>query len=152
MCRFRRHRPEITLAPEVDAVLRRLRRRYKLGCVTDGWPDVQRRKVRTLGLESAVDTVVYSGDYRREDWKPSAFPFAVCCARLGVWPAEAVSVGDNPERDVRGARRAGITSVRIRREDGYFREAPSDVDRADFEIHSLDQLEPLLESFDGPPR
>ncbi len=146
--RFRGHRPEIALAPEVGPVLRRLRGRYKLGCVTDGWPDVQRRKVETLGLESTLDAVVYTGDFDRDEWKPSALPFQVCCTRLGVRPAEAVSVGDNPERDMRGARRAGITSVRIRREGGYFHDAPSDGDPADFEIRSLEQLESVLAGFE----
>lgn len=145
--RFRRHRPEIALAPEVEPVLGRLRGRYKLGCITDGWPDVQRRKVATLGLGGAFDAFVYTGDYDRSEWKPSAFPFEVCCERLGVRPSEAVSVGDNPERDVRGARRAGMRSVRIRREGAYFRDAPSGGDPADFEIRSLAELEAVLERF-----
>jgi putative hydrolase of the HAD superfamily len=143
---FREHAPRIRLHPEVPALLARLRPRYRLGCVTDGWPGVQRRKVEALGLAPLVDTVVYAGDYGPERWKPSAFPFEACCALLGVSAREAVAVGDNPERDVRGARRAGIASVRIRREGGYFSDRPSGADRPDFEIRSLADLPAVLDA------
>ena len=145
---FRGHVPEIRLLPEVPAVLGRLRRRYKLGCVTDGWPAVQRRKVEALGLAPLVDTVVYTGDYGPNLRKPAVFPFEACCSRLGVRAREVLAVGDNPERDVRGARRAGMVSVRIRHEGGYFRDRPSGDDPPDFEIRSLAELEGVLDVLD----
>jgi putative hydrolase of the HAD superfamily len=142
---FRGHSPQIRLLPEVPPLLARLRGRgYRLGCVTDGWPAVQRRKVEALGLEALVDTVVYTGDYGPSRWKPAPFPFEACCTRLGVRTRESVCVGDNPERDVRGAKGAGMVSVRIRHDRGYFRDWPSEADPPDFEIGALGELEDVL--------
>jgi putative hydrolase of the HAD superfamily len=141
---FREHDPNISLAPDVVPVLQRLRGRYKLGCITDGWADVQRRKLAALGAERYVDTVVVTDDYGRDKWKPSPFPFLECCRQLGVHPGEAIYVGDNPERDVRGARNARIRCVRIRRDGGYFRDTVVADISADYEIGTLRELEAVL--------
>jgi putative hydrolase of the HAD superfamily len=145
---FRSHAPQIALDAGVASLLMRLRGRYRLGCVTDGWPDVQRRKVATLGLGPLLDAVVYTGDYARDRWKPSPFPFATCCGTLSVSPSEAVHVGDNPERDVRGARNAGLVSIRVRGGGAYFRDVPSGGDAADGEVTSVEQMEELLDGLE----
>jgi putative hydrolase of the HAD superfamily len=114
--------------------------------VTDGWLAVQRRKVEALGVEPLLDALVISDELGRDFWKPHPKPFLNCCARLGVEPSEAVFVGDNPERDMVGARRAGLASIRIRRPGGYFEatEFGGSEARSDFEIHQLTELESLL--------
>jgi FMN phosphatase YigB (HAD superfamily) len=43
-------------------VLRRLRDRFRVGLVTNGAPDLQRRKVAVTGLREHFDAVVASGD------------------------------------------------------------------------------------------
>lgn len=139
--RYRAHVPAIALAPDAARALARLRGRYRLGCVTNGWAAVQRRKIEALGLATVLDAVVVADELGRRHWKPSPLPFLRCCDRLGVGPAESVHVGDDPERDVRGARNAGIASVRLRR--GGDDAGAGDV-RPDFEVASLDELEPLL--------
>ena len=48
---FRSHQPCICLSPNVLLVLRSLRAKYRLGCVTDGWAEVQRRKIMALNME-----------------------------------------------------------------------------------------------------
>jgi putative hydrolase of the HAD superfamily len=150
---FRTHRPVIALAADARELLPRLRTTtsLRLGCVTDGWLAVQRRKVEALGVESFLDALVISDEFGRDFWKPHAKPFLACCARLGVKPAEAVFVGDNPERDMVGARRAGLASIRIRRPGGYFEatELPGNHARADFEIRQLTELETLIAQFQG---
>lgn len=146
---FRSHAPEIRLAPDVLPTFERLRCRYKLGCITDGWADVQRRKLAALRLAEHFDAIVVADDGGRQNWKPAAAPFLTCCARLAVGPEEAVYVGDHPERDVQGACNAGIRCIRIRRERGYFRDVPALHAPADFEIVSLLDLPPILDQLDG---
>ena len=145
---FRSHRPVIKLAADARELLPRLRTAHhlRLGCVTDGWLAVQRRKVEALGVEPLLDALVISDELGRDFWKPHPKPFLNCCARLGVEPSEAVFVGDNPERDMVGARRAGLASIRIRRPGGYFEatEFGGSEARSDFEIHQLTELESLL--------
>ena len=146
---FRSHRPVIELAADARELLPRLHasHRLRLGCVTDGWLAVQRRKVEALGVEPLLDTLVIADEWGGRDfWKPHPKPFHTCCARLGVEPGETVFVGDNPERDMVGARRAGLASIRIRRPGGYFTTAEfgESEARSDFDIRQLTELEPLL--------
>lgn len=148
---FRSHRPVIALAADARELLLRLRTTtsLRLGCVTDGWLAVQRRKVEALEVESDLDALVISDEFGRDFWKPHPKPFLACCARLGVKPDETVFVGDNPERDMVGARRAGLASIRIRRPGGYFQatELGGNETQADFDIRLLTELEPLIAQF-----
>jgi len=145
IARYRAHRPDIALAADAVQALARLRGRYRLGCVTDGWAAVQRRKLEALRLETRLDAIVVADDHGRRHWKPCPLPFFRCCTRLGVSPGECVYVGDDPERDVRGARNAGMVSVRIRRAGGYFRHCTADEDPSDFELASLTELDSILQ-------
>ena len=143
---FRSHTPDIRLADDVREVLPRLRARHRLGCVTDGWAPVQRAKMRVLEVEPLLDAVVVADDFGRERWKPHPFPFQRCCELLGALPSESVFVGDNPQRDMLGARNAGLYAVRIRRLGGYFssrQPSPSDP-AADCEVRSLTELERVI--------
>lgn len=139
---YREHEPQLDLFEEVPSVLGTLRENYRLGCVTDGWFQTQQNKVTALGLHGLVDEVVLSDEFGRAFWKPHARPFHACCERLGVEPGEAVFVGDNPERDVQGARDAGLISVRLRRQGAYF--AGDDAFQPHHEIGDLHELVELL--------
>lgn len=110
--------PELELFPGVEAVLQRLRQIYALGCVTDGRQDVQRRKLRALGLPPLVDAVIVNDAFGRDAWKPSPFGIQRCLAELGVDPRQAIFVGDNPFRDMPAAANAGVRAIRVR--SGYF--------------------------------
>ena len=145
---FRSHRPVIELAEDARQLLPWLRGacHQRLGCVTDGWLAVQRRKIEALKVEPLLDTLIVTDELGRAFWKPHPTPFYTCCARLGVTPGEAIFVGDNPERDMVGARSAGLTSVRIRRPGGYF-EMTDFVGieaQPDYEIQQLTELESWL--------
>ena len=143
---FRHHRPQIRLADEVPDVLRSLRAQsIRVGVVTDGFRDVQRRKVSSLGLRPFVDTVVIADDHGRMYWKPHPSSLHRCMGQLGSKADTTIFVGDNPERDIRGARNAGVAVVRIRRPGAYFADAPSEGDRADQEISDLTELTPILQ-------
>ncbi|RMF89377.1 MAG: HAD family hydrolase [Planctomycetota bacterium] len=119
---FHSHTPQIELPPVTMHVLGELCRHYRLGIVTDGHAAVQRRKIESLGLWGRVDCIVITDDLGRKYWKPDPTPFVSCCRSLRVKPHEAVFVGDHPERDIFGAKRAGLTAIRIRRPDGFFRD------------------------------
>jgi putative hydrolase of the HAD superfamily len=142
---FRRHEPDLTLPEETAAALDDLHRRYRLGIVTDGHADVQRRKLAALGLAERVDAIMIADDLGREHWKPHPLPLRVCCRGLGVRPTEAVLVGDYPPRDMAAAARAGMASVRIRTPGGYFsKRDKAGWPRADFDIRKLAELEGVL--------
>jgi putative hydrolase of the HAD superfamily len=61
---------------------------------------------------------------------------------LSVAGGEAVYVGDNPRKDFRGAREAGMATIRIRRPEGLHAqdEPATPADAPDREIGSLEQV------------
>lgn len=146
--RFREHTPRISLAADALDVLPRLRSQFRIGCITDGWAGVQRRKLDALGVEPYLHGVLLTDELGREFWKPHARAFDELRAALGGTPDTTVVVGDNPERDMAGARNAGLRSIRVRRAGGYFseREFEKSECRADFEISDLRALPDLLKS------
>ncbi|OJW05827.1 MAG: hypothetical protein BGO49_27060 [Planctomycetales bacterium 71-10] len=64
-------------------------------------------------LSSLVDAIVVSSEvgYR----KPHAAFFRAACDRLGLPPDRVLSVGDDFENDVEGARRAGLAALALSR-------------------------------------
>jgi putative hydrolase of the HAD superfamily len=73
--------------------------------------------------------------------KPDARVLAAALTALGVGPDGATMVGDSPERDVAGARAAGLAAVWINRTG---RLLAAGEPRPDATIRALDELEALL--------
>lgn len=112
--RFRKERATRHEAyPETKRVLNQLRRRYKLGLVTNGTPGVQRFKADRAGLTPFFDTVVVSGDVGSR--KPDAKVFLSALERLGAEPSEAIMIGDRPGTDIEGASRLGMRAILVAR-------------------------------------
>lgn len=65
--------------------------------------------LRQLGVAQYFKDVVTSLDYGAEKPDPAIFQFA--CARLGVKPEQAMMIGDRVEKDIRGAKLAGLHTV-----------------------------------------
>lgn len=108
---IRRHVPELHL-PEVSrSVLRRMRASWRIAIVTNGRPDIQARKIRALGLEPMVDTVIYAAEHGSGVGKPEAAPFLAACRALGVPSTVAVFVGDDAVCDIDGAHAAGLRTI-----------------------------------------
>jgi putative hydrolase of the HAD superfamily len=144
---YREHEPHIEPYPEVPGLLRRLRLHYLLGLLSDGFIEVQKRKLNALSLTACFDVLVFSDEWGREAWKPNSRPFEIALERLKVTGSEAVYVADNPTKDFLGARQVGMWTVRVRRPDGLHShlEPPSSEHAPDVEIESLDGLEAILQ-------
>ena len=112
---FRSYAPAALPAyPGALESLARLRALVPVACVTDGDPEIQRAKLRAVGLERAFDAVVVSDELGREHRKPHPAPFLRALALLGAEPSQAVHVGDRPEKDVAGPAAAGMSAIRVR--------------------------------------
>ncbi len=114
---YRRHMPSIRLFDGYEDFLKRLHHDLKLGVLTDGLPEVQRRKVEALRLKEMVDAVIYTWDYGPELEKPHPQGFERITRALDVSPAESVFIGDNPLKDGQGARNAGMRFIQVFHED-----------------------------------
>jgi putative hydrolase of the HAD superfamily len=110
---YRGHTPAIALEPAVRCTLERLRRDgWRLLVLTNGDPGVQRRKVEALGLEPLVHGVVYAEEHS-PGGKPDLASFSFALRQLRVTPTRCLCVGDDLDRDIEGARRAGLRSIRV---------------------------------------
>jgi putative hydrolase of the HAD superfamily len=98
------------LYDEAKDVLTALRNRgYRLGIVTNGWADMQHRKIDVSGIRPYVDLVTVSGEEGVN--KPDAAIFKRTAARLGVAPENCIFVGDHPINDIEGALSASMKAV-----------------------------------------
>jgi len=113
VAQYRAHRCPLTLYDGVRGLLERLRRRYPLFLITDGYGELQRYKVERLGLRPLFDAVVFTADYGLGWEKPSVYPFIRAALLLGVRAEQCLFVGDDPERDIDGARRARMAAARV---------------------------------------
>jgi len=97
------------LYDDVVPALEQLGGAYALAVITNGPADVQRAKLRTSGLDRFFPTVLVSSEIGFA--KPDERAFAAATRALGASTVEIVMIGDHLERDVIGARKAGITKA-----------------------------------------
>lgn len=108
---IRNHRPLLRLPKETVAVLTALRADgWRMVVLTNGLPQVQRAKVLGLGLAPLVDGVIYAEDVV-PGGKPAAGAFKAALAKLSLPAGRCVCVGDDPVRDIAGARAMGLRTV-----------------------------------------
>jgi putative hydrolase of the HAD superfamily len=91
-------------------VLAALRERgHRLGLLTNGSGEFQRRKLARFTLEPLFDLILIEGELGYG--KPDGRVFAAALAHFAVSPPDSCMIGDNLEADIAGARDAGIATV-----------------------------------------
>ncbi|WP_122982284.1 HAD family hydrolase [Actinoplanes teichomyceticus] len=111
--------------PGVPEALTRLRERYRLVCLTDGNPVIQRAKLAATGLSGWFDAVVITDELGgRAARKPDPGGLRHAAGLLGVAPRELVVIGDRPGKDVAVAVALGARSIRVRT--GEYAAAPDE--------------------------
>jgi putative hydrolase of the HAD superfamily len=100
------------LFPEAREVLEKLSQRYRLGLLTNGAPDLQREKIVASSCEDLFSAIVISGEHGIGKPEPAIFEHLL--QELGVTADEVIMVGNSLERDIAGARAAGIYSIWLR--------------------------------------
>ncbi len=98
---------------DVRPALRQLRGQgYRLAVVSNWEPSLE-QTLQRLGLRSYFEAVVTSAV--EGVGKPDPRLFLIALERLGITAGEAVSVGDNIERDVQAAQQAGLQGILLDR-------------------------------------
>jgi putative hydrolase of the HAD superfamily len=124
----------------VYAAFNELRSHYRLGIVSDAQVDHAYPELKMLGIYTFFDAVIVSAEFGYR--KPDVRLFSECLRRLGVSPAEALYIGNDTVRDVRGANDAGMTSVLIMTRYGSKDTALA---RPHYTISRMDELFKVLE-------
>lgn len=124
-----------TLRAGAVACLERVKKAgLAMAVVTNGRYPFQYDKAVGAGIAGYFGAFVVSEAEGFE--KPDARIFAVALAKLGVAPDEAMFVGDDPERDVRGAQGVGMQAIFVASADFPV------CDEADLSVKSLNEVFP----------
>ncbi len=127
---------KLNLIEGAAEVLETLSPAYRLHIITNGFEEVQYRKLKNTGLLGYFDKIITSE--RAGALKPSPAIFEFALKRASAGRSESVYIGDNLEADMLGARNAGLDQV-------YFNpEARPHEEKLTFEIRSLSELLPIF--------
>ncbi|MGB8685158.1 MAG: HAD family hydrolase [Candidatus Binatus sp.] len=137
--RSRRH----VVFAESEQVLHDLKKNFGLALLTNGAPDIQGTKIDGSNLAGFFGTIIISGDHGFG--KPDSRIFQLALKRLKVAAHEAVMIGDSLNRDIAGARAAGLRTIWINR---YNRTLSSSHPIPDLELTNLRDLPTILTAAD----
>lgn len=87
---------------------------YHIGILSNGFKEVQYRKIKTAGIESYIDLVVLSDDIGIN--KPDARIFNHALKLANSSPSRTLMIGDNPSTDIDGAINAGWHAIHFNRD------------------------------------
>ena len=106
----------------------------RLHICSNGFHEVQYRKLRSCGLLEAFDSIILSEDAGAN--KPSKQFFDYAFSQTGASPDRTLMIGDNFQTDILGAKAVGLDVMFFNRKPATFT-APEPVN---YEVHSLDEV------------
>lgn len=121
------------------SVLENLAKEFQLGLVSNGYPDVQYRKLETLGIDHLFSSVVVSEEVSIRKPDPRIFWNAI--ESLDAKPGECTYVGDHYDHDIIGAKKAGMRACWFNPQCLSLSHSSPEFD---FQIRFLDEILDLL--------
>lgn len=128
--------------PKVMPTLLKLRSRYKLGAISNGFAVKQWEKLVALGLYHLFDVAVTSEEVGFE--KPNKEIFEIAIRKLNLLPEQCVMVGDRIDIDIAGAKLAGMHTIRIRKGKYSHIKPVKNEEKPDYEIEEFEELLKIL--------
>lgn len=125
------------LFPGVLETLDYLSKKYQLHILTNGFNEVQFRKVENSGFTPFFKTIVTSDDAGCK--KPNKAFFEYAFNKTSAQAENAIMIGDDAEVDIKGAQHSGIDQVYVNY-DSY----ESNGLNPTYEIHRFTQLKDIL--------
>ncbi len=112
-------------------------RGYRMHLCSNGFHEVQYKKLRACGLHDFFDTVILSEDAGAN--KPSKVFFDYAFQQTGAQKKTTLMIGDNFQTDILGAKRAGLDTAYFNRYPDYPAQEP-----VTYEVTRLCQLMDVL--------
>jgi len=95
--------------PFTHEVLDYLKPRYQLHIISNGFDDVQHRKLRSAKIHHYFDQIVTSDNSGHRKPQKEIFDYAL--ARAGASRTDSIFIGDNIKTDIEGAQNAQIDHI-----------------------------------------
>jgi putative hydrolase of the HAD superfamily len=98
----------------------------KLGVITDGRPEGQHAKIKSLNLIEYVDEIIITDELAGSSGnvldfrKPNDIAFTIMRMRLGSTLDNMVYVGDNPAKDFQPSRSLGFDAIHFINPNGVY--------------------------------
>ncbi|MBQ8043149.1 MAG: HAD-IA family hydrolase [Clostridia bacterium] len=139
---YRCHVPSIEYYDDVLDVISKLKdRNIRLGIITDGYIETQQAKLKVLDAYNAFEKIIVTEELGRDYWKPHPKSFQMMKEYFNVEYEEMLYVGDNPNKDFHIKKQLPISTARIIREYGIYKDEPyKDNIISDYLIKNLNQL------------
>ena len=112
-------------------------KRYRMHMCSNGFHEVQYKKLRSCGLYDYFDTIILSEDAGYNKPAPEYFDYAL--RQSGASRETTLMIGDNFQTDILGAKRAGLRVAYFNRYPDYPASEP-----VDCEVASLRELMEVL--------
>ena len=111
--------------PGVLDLLKTLKKKeMHMGIITDGFADVQKSKIKALGIQEYIDKIVITDELGGVQCrKPNPIGFEKMLKMLDVKPQEMVYIGDNPNKDFAIKKYLPIVTVRVDVVNGIYRDS-----------------------------
>ena len=97
------------LVPNTVEILEYLRPNYRLHIITNGFEEIQKKKLKASNIYDYFDKVVNSEMAGVK--KPNPIIFKVALEMAAVDPGRAMMIGDNIEADILGAQAVGLHTL-----------------------------------------
>ncbi|MBP6978086.1 MAG: YjjG family noncanonical pyrimidine nucleotidase [Bacteroidales bacterium] len=125
-----------TLFPGVERTLTYLKKKYRLYIITNGFEEVQHKKLNINKLRPFFDDMITSEEAGCKKPDPAIFHYAL--KRTGALLEESLMIGDDLTVDIQGAREAGMDQVFVNYDRSDHQEAVT------FEVFSFSELCSIL--------
>lgn len=114
---YRNHWPKLQLTKDSVNLIKYLKEKeYKLGIIADGYKETQQKKLEVLNVKQLFHHIILTDELGREYWKPHEKSYLLMKDKLKVEFNEMVYIGDNVQKDFITAKKLGIKTIQVKRE------------------------------------
>lgn len=134
---------KLTLFRGTKPLLRFLHSRgVKVFIVSFGEPEIQKAKVKSLGLdrEPAIDKIFYAD---RDKLLTKEAAFQIIQQELELPAGQVLIVGDRPMREIRAGKELGMHTVRVRHGEFAAQEPRDAMEEPDYEVKNISEVRGL---------
>ena len=113
----------------------------KTALITNGTPELQYFKIKSLDMEDCFDEVIVSGETPYE--KPDERIFQLMAEKLGIKTEEMLYIGDHPLNDIDGSRNAGCVPVWVKTTGTWIF---PEVEKPELQVETVEEIPQLIKS------